>query len=144
MNYSRRNKRKEGKKKEQQGTAVDPAMEGNAAAKMTRNADGNAKCRTRRIRGYESARAHAPGDGVINYSSAFTLACNSVLMHIGTALSWVCARAPRIRLRCFSRDAVDPHTRARARATVARISKDISSAMYRHCGYALVLLLPPF
>ena len=37
VNYSRRNERKkDGKEKGRAGTAVDPAMEGNAAAKMTR------------------------------------------------------------------------------------------------------------
>lgn len=57
--------------------------------------NGNAKCRTRRIVATRArARAQAHGDGEINYSAAFTLACNGILMHIGTALSRVCARAP--------------------------------------------------
>lgn len=73
------------------------------------------------------ARAQARGDGIINYSVAFTLACNGVLMHIGTALSWVCARAPRIRLRCFSRDAVDPLIRAKLRA------REFHLEHYRFC-----------
>lgn len=75
-------------------------------------------CKTREDHGWSCAcvRAQTHGDGIINYSVAFTLACNGVLMHIGTALSWVCARAPRIRLRCFSRDAVDPLTRVKLRA----------------------------
>lgn len=83
--------------------------------------------KTREDHGYVCAQAH--GDGIINYSVAFTLACNGVLMHIGTALSWVCARAPRIRLRCFSRDAVDPLIRAKLRSR----AREFHLEHYRFC-----------
>lgn len=68
-------------------------MTGNVTVKMARNTIINAKCvRLGRIMTV-CARAQARGDSIINYSVAFTLACNGVLMHIGTALSWVCVHA---------------------------------------------------
>lgn len=108
--------------------------------------NGNAKCRTRRIV-VTRARAQAHGDGEINYSAAFTLACNGILMHIGTALSRVCARAPWIRLRCFTSDVVDPLTRERARAHVSAMQREFPKIFEVHprftgIGNASVLIFP--